>query len=199
MFSFWIIRKTASHRFLSPAQFCQAIRLSRNCGLLAEVATALLTGLRRAELRALRWEDIDFARRQLLVRRGKGGKSRTVPLNRRARAALRWQRRRTGWSRFVFPGWTHSNRRDPADRPRGIDWWREALDPIRNAMPVFRALPGCSTGRAWHLLRHTFASRLAQRGVSLYKIAEWMGHADVTTTKIYAHLKELYDADIEKV
>jgi len=39
-----------------------------------------------------------------------------------------------------------------------------------------------------HKLRHTFASQLAIGGVSIYKIKQWMGHSDIKTTEVYAHL-----------
>jgi integrase len=55
-----------------------------------------------------------------------------------------------------------------------------------------------ATGRGWHLLRHTFARRLAQQGVSLYKIAAWLGHRDIRTTQVYAHLQAAYDPEIER-
>jgi integrase len=49
-----------------------------------------------------------------------------------------------------------------------------------------------------HTLRHSFASRLVQEGVSLYKVASWLGHSDVSTTQIYSHL-EPQDDDIAKL
>lgn len=49
-----------------------------------------------------------------------------------------------------------------------------------------------------HALRHTFASTLAQRGVSLYKIAAWMGHSTAQVTELYAHLTA-YDEDIRRL
>ena len=42
--------------------------------------------------------------------------------------------------------------------------------------------------KGFHVLRHTHASRLAQAGVSLYKISRALGHADYQSTTIYAHL-----------
>jgi len=99
---------------------------------------------------------------------------------------------------YVFPGrqtWPGGSRHE--NKPRAINWWMRALHPIQQAVPKFRSLPGKSTGRGWHLFRHTFASRAAQGGVSLYKIAAWLGHSDVRTTRIYAHLQAGFDEDIE--
>jgi len=49
-----------------------------------------------------------------------------------------------------------------------------------------------------HVLRHTFASQLASAGVSLYKISQWLGRSNFSTTQIYAHL-QAGDAEIEKI
>ena len=40
----------------------------------------------------------------------------------------------------------------------------------------------------FHSLRHSFASNLAQKGVSIYKIKELLGHSSISTTEIYSHL-----------
>jgi site-specific recombinase XerD len=57
-------------------------------------------------------------------------------------------------------------------------------------------LAGVSEKIHFHSLRHSFASNLVIRDVSLYKIKELMGHSSITTTEIYAHLnlKGLRDA-----
>ena len=66
--------------------------------------------------------------------------------------------------------------------------WRKEFVEVAAAAGLAELTP--------HVLRHTFASHLAQRGVSLYKVARWLGHADVRTTQIYAHLAP-GDEDIE--
>ena len=186
-------------RYLDDGEIAETLRLARHLGIWPEVALALATGLRRSELIRLEWADVDLNRRSLLVRRSKSRRPRTVPLSRAAILALRVQRRRTGRLTQIFPArrtwpgcWSY------VDRPREASWWVRALRPIQEGVPKFRTLPGCSTGRGWHLLRHTFASRAAQAGVSLYKLALWLGHSDIRTTQIYAHLQAGYDPDIER-
>jgi len=159
------------------------------------VATALRTGLRRSELRRLRWRDIDFDKKVLIVPKTKSHRPRTVPLSETALTVLREQREVPGNRQHVFPG------RDRADHTgmRRLSWWVDALKPLQEALPAFSEREQGSVGRGWHLLRHTFASWLAQRGVSLHKIAEWLGHTDVRMTQIYAHLQPKYDVEIEKL
>jgi len=71
----------------------------------------------------------------------------------------------------------------------------------RRALRKIIAKSGLREGRrmGWHEFRHTFASRLAQEGISLYKICKWLGHSDFKTTQIYAHFAPVYDHDIEKL
>jgi len=187
-------------RYLSEDEAVEVLRLAAMCGIWPEVALALHTGLRLGELIRLQWADIDLTRRILAVRKSKSGRPRILPLSREALAALEAQQAVSGALSNVFParqtwwsGWRF------IDHPRASNWWRRALKPIQDAMPIFRqGMAATATGRGWHLFRHTFASRAAQRGVSLYKLAAWLGHSDVRTTAIYAHLQGGYDPDIER-
>lgn len=190
--------------FLNDKECAQALSLARKHGIYAEVCTALHTGLRLNELRMLRWEDVDLAGRSLLVRKSKSGRPRQVWLNTKALAALQEQREKYGRFEFVFPGGRGMSEITRGswgrNRPRRRKWWTtKALLTLQARIPKFsEAAPG-TAGRGFHLFRHTFASHLAQHGVSLFKISVWLGHSDVKTTQVYAHLSPDFDEEIEKV
>lgn len=146
------------------------------------VVLFLNTGLRRDELLHLAWEDIDLDRKILAVQAKEGWQPkdyevRHIPLSAQALKALRelLGARGTG-QRWVF------------QNGRG-----EPMPPI----PVthrFKALlreTGMEKGHL-HMLRHTFASRLAMKGVDLYTISKLLGHSSIKTTEIYAHLAPDY-------
>lgn len=185
-------------RYLTEAELTETLRLAEGLGMWPEVCLAVSTGLRLSELIRLQWDDVDFDRRCLTVQKSKSHRPRVVPLAGPAVEALKRQLRKAEGFQWVFPArqtWPAGFRY--VDRPRAANWWRRAFKPIQRTVPKFREVPGSSTGRAWHLLRHTFASRLAQKGVSLYKIGRWMGHSDVRTTEIYSHLQAGFDPEID--
>jgi integrase/recombinase XerC len=123
------------------------------------------TGLRVAELCALTVADLTMSERsgQVVVRSGKGDKSRSVPLNLNARKAmvdwLTWRGPEPG---SVF-----------AIQPRGI----------RKALAVVGRRAGVELSP--HTLRHTFAHNLISAGVSLDRVAALMGHSKLETTRRY--------------
>jgi len=146
----------------------------------AMVIVAVRTGLRHGELTGLRWEDVDLDGGKLSVVRNlvdgvfgtpKSGKGRELPLSNDAIRALRTlYRSRRG--EVVFSSQT--------GKPLTHSWTDRALRLIcRHAelSPI-----------GWHKLRHTFASHLAIRGVSLSAIRELLGHANIKMTLRYAHL-----------
>jgi len=117
---------------------------------------------------------------RVLVLRGKGGKTRVVPLGARARAALElWLRHgrpqvlRGRKSEAVFL--SKSGR--PFDRCSG---WR-----VVKAAAVRAELPLAVSP---HWLRHSFASHLLEGGADLRAVQEMLGHASIATTEVYTHL-----------
>ena len=76
------ITVTGEHALINAA------RQSRTKNLSELLTPAIETSMRRGELLALEWRDIDFERHELLVRRSKNGKSSTIPLTKRAHITL---------------------------------------------------------------------------------------------------------------
>ncbi len=143
------------------------------------IIVALNTGLRLGELLALRWEDCDFVVNNVTVSQSdwqghvgppKSGHGRVIPLNGKARAALVSQRHLK--SPLV---WCQSD-----GTPYHKDHLQVALGRMRRRAELRHF--------EWHVLRHSFASHLAMRGVSLKAIQELMGHASIEMTMRYAHL-----------
>lgn len=143
---------------------------------------ALRAGLRRGELIELRWYDVDLVKGDLHVQRRnyrgtidlpKGGKTRHVPLSGELLAELKRMRQLHDPGELIFC------------HPSGRAWtFNEPTAPLLRACKRvgLRKLGG------WHVLRHTFASHLVMRGVSLKTVQELMGHQDIKETMIYAHL-----------
>lgn len=168
---------------------------------LCEVTLALNTGMRLSEMRMLKWADVDLARRQLVVRKSKGKRPRTIPLNRLTRTRLQYQHDRYGYLGYVFPGgyggyegrglWN-------VDKPRGLNWWQKtSVQLMQEEIKTLRELPRGRTGRGWHALRHTFATRCVKAEIEIVKIKDWMGHQQLDTTMQYIHVARHYDKDIE--
>ncbi len=150
------------------------------------VLLALNTGLRRGELFALRWRDVDLAAMRLTVQGSfaKGGQTRHVPLNSEAIAVL------LTWRDGTVPAQDAPVMNRPEQN--GTLIFPSVDDkPFDTIKTVWRALMKAAqiADFRFHDLRHTFASRLVQRGVDLNTVRELLGHADLKMTLRYAHLR----------
>jgi integrase len=146
--------------------------------------TAAMTGLRRGELLALRWQDVDTNVGVIRVRRsytrGEFGtpktrrSSRAVPLAARLQQVLIDHRESSRWHEdhdLVFAHPITGSVLDPSRVRKRFQAaaHRAGLRPIK-----------------FHDLRHTFGTRMAAAGAPLRAIQEWLGHQDYRTTSIYA-------------
>jgi len=147
-------------------------------GHIPEFNLALHTGLRLSEMYGLDWQDVDLARRLLLVRRGKNGEARYARLNSVALKALDDLRKRSDGTGPVI--------RNLAGEPlAGPRYWFEKA--IRKAgLADFH----------WHDLRHTFASRLTMAGVGLRAVQDALGHKSIAMTVRYSHLAPDFLQDV---
>lgn len=131
------------------------------------IYVALHTGLRRGEIFNLRWEDLDFSRNRIVVRKTKSSTERFVPMNAEIKNVLFPIKETNG---FVFPSPRTGGKL--FDLKKGF---RKAVDDA--GIVNFR----------FHDLRHTFATRLSDNNVDVVVLQRILGHSDVRTTMIYTH------------
>jgi integrase len=140
----------------------------------------IFTGVRKGEMAHLEWSDIDWARRQIHIQpksdwSPKSARPRTIEINNHAMAALqeayRMSAKRTPPSKLVFPG-----------RKGYLGDIRAGLNKACDKAKVPRVTV--------HQLRHTCASLMVMKGSDLPSVAATLGHRDITTTMIYAHLTQ---------
>jgi integrase len=154
--------------------------------LLPNFETLLLTGMRKGELENLEGADVDFKRRKIMIRRKPFWQPKTgereIPIGSQLLPILRrldTANRKGLKSNFVFP---HK------DGSRIKVKLRDQLIKVAQAA-------GISDLSSIHALRHTFASQLVMNGVDLPTVQRLMGHTDIQTTMIYAHLAPDHLAD----
>jgi integrase len=181
-------RRSGDIEVFSPEEVMALVRSAASEQDAAIYLTAAFTGLRRGELLALRWRDVDFGGQVIRVRASyaegqlttpKSGKVRSVPMAPDVATALAALGQRAQWTGdddlvFVGPAGTFLDGR--ALRRRYITAVRRAgLRPLR-----------------FHDLRHTFGTRMIAKA-DIRRVQEWMGHADVATTMKYLHYVERPD------
>ena len=164
-------------RYLTPAEekkLRKSLRVVRPY-FRAMILLGLNTGMRRGELFKLTWKDVDFKNKLLMVRAetAKSRRVRHIPMNEEAIKALQTLDRGEP-DDAVFPG----RRGKFLNNTAGP--WRRLLSEagVQNLN--------------FHDLRHTFASKLVQKGIDLYTVQKLLGHSDPKLTARYAHLAPDY-------
>ena len=162
------LSQRAAVRFLRAVEACPSAR-DRAIALVPFYA-----GARIAELAGLDVDDVRLSPRKGILRiYGKAEAVREIPIHSQLRRAL--------------SDWLHEARTGPQPRPPPC-LSTSAANGSPSAAPTTSSPPSPNSGprqHAAHVLRHTFATRLAQGGANLVTVAELLGHAHLETTRVY--------------
>lgn len=173
-------------------------------------------GLRVSELLRLRVKDLDFERNQMIVRCGKGGDDRVVPLSdrligsmrehlKRVRDLFEDDRERKGIAGVYLPEalarkyvnagkdwrwqWVWPSREISKDPRSGLQRRHHLLPQVFQAAVRQAGIrAGLNKRVTSHTLRHSFATHLLEDGVDIRTVQDLLGHKSVETTQIYTHV-----------
>ncbi len=141
------------------------------------ITLAFFTGMRLSEIINLCWSAVDLKSGIITVQNNeafttKSKRERIIPMHERVRVVL-CNRSQRNSDRYVFS-------------KCGILYRQEF---ISKKFKKSLLQTGLSTELHFHSLRHSFASNLVQKGISLYIVKELLGHESINTTQIYSHLQ----------
>ena len=146
------------------------------------------SGLRLSELAALNLSDVDLPDNSLMIRAGKGGKSRLLPIGGKAVTAINnwlpWRLKKAAASEPALFVSTRGTRLGARNIELRLEQWCKKKGIAEPIHP--------------HMLRHSFASHLLEASQDLRAVQELLGHSNISTTQIYTHLDfqhlaEVYD------
>src|SRR5262249_17604732 len=150
-------------------------------GVVSEmILMALRTGMRQGEFKGLQWSSIDWNNRVVVVKHSrcdrektigapKSNRIRSIPLGPDVYEILYTRKRSTGYVLTNAKG-----------GPLNHSWLTYYLDKVCKKASLRRI--------TWHVLRHTFASQLAMKGVPLNTVQTLLGHSSIIMTMRYAHV-----------
>jgi integrase len=162
--SFSVGDSNARDRWLTLEEEQRLIKAASPLWVKSIVVFALNTGMRRGEILNLKWKDVNFKKRIVTVQKSKNGEKRSIPMTNQLVVVMKG-RKVIDISGNVFP----------VTRDAVRDAFERAIDKAE--IEDFH----------FHDMRHTFATRLVQNGVDLYKVKELLGHKTIAMTMRYAH------------
>jgi len=160
---------------LSPEEVARLLEAAPSLKYKAALSVAYGAGLRVSEVANLKVSDIDRERMTLRVEQGKGQRDRTVMLSPRLLQLLRewWKAARP--QVWLFPGQNPINPVTPRQ--------------LNRAVTAAKTLAGITKRVSPHTLRHSFATHCLENGIEITVVQRLLGHASLSTTAGYLHVR----------
>lgn len=168
-----IISKTEFDILISSIDF-SSVRCRKNAtrGKLI-ISMLYYTGIRRAELLNLNWNDLNLEKNTLFIRSGKGNKDRIIPIHKSLIPLLD----------------SYLTQRVPLKNNAlfiGESGKKLCKNSFTNMLKMYLSISGLSKkGYSAHSFRHSFATHLIESGADLFKVQRLLGHQSLDTTKVY--------------
>lgn len=179
--------------FINTTELQKIVDYLPNQILKDSIVFGFSTGLRLSEIVNLKWSNIDFANKVIIVGdeefTTKGKNQRYVPFGEEVEKVL--LRRKNVETRdekidsSIVALFQNDRKKYVFGKSNGFPYTGDYFS--KNFKKAVRAA-NMDESIHFHTLRHSFASNLAQKGVSIYVIKELLGHSSVSTTEIYSHL-----------
>lgn len=138
-------------------------------------------GLRRFELLNIKLVDIDYERKMLHIREGKGRKDRYVPLGDHLIRGLKTYIDAERPYIWLFNGKNKQSDQLQQFSETGVQW--VIKESVKRA--------GISKHVTSHVLRHTYATHLLEMGLDIMSLKEALGHSHINSTLVYLHIAQM--------
>ena len=175
---YWLERPRKERKLPHVASEEEVLRLigaTTNIKHKAIIALLYSTGIRRSELLHLRKSDVNLDRLQVMVKGGKGKKDRYTILSAQLAVALSAYLITFTPNYWMFEGPERS---------------QYSANSVAEIIKKGCKVAGITTRITPHILRHSFATHLMERGTDIRYIQELLGHSNLATTEIYTHVSQ---------
>jgi site-specific recombinase XerD len=159
---------------LSKEEMKKIISVEKNIKHRLLLMLVYSSGLRVSEVVALKKESIDFSRKVIYIKQGKGRKDRYTLLSEKAAGFIKEYCASCGIQTWLFPG-------QPKTGPLTIRTAQHIVDKALRRAEITKKV-------SIHSLRHTFATHLLESGTDIRYIQELLGHSSIRTTERYTHV-----------
>jgi len=168
--------------FISKSELIEILNKTKTQLLKDIFTTAFYTGMRLGELLNMKWNWIDFSQNIITIKNSdefisKSKRERIIPVHTKVKVILQslFPICKQEQNNFIFYRYASIKLNEDFVS-------KQFKQAVRDAK--------LNNDIHFHSLRHSFASALVQRGVSLYAVKELLGHEDIKTTQIYSHLQK---------